>query len=81
MRSERPCKYCGFVASRMSDEDCPSNPSNQKKAPSGWLDDPEKALDRLMYLREAAVERGRCKEEYRDLREELINALQRSCNA
>lgn len=27
--SERPCKYCGFIASRMSDEDCPDNPANR----------------------------------------------------
>lgn len=24
--NEYPCKYCGFVASRYSDEDCPDKP-------------------------------------------------------
>lgn len=24
----QPCVYCGFVASRLSDEDCPANPKN-----------------------------------------------------
>jgi hypothetical protein len=29
--SALPCKYCGFVAPRMSDEDCPAKP----RAPRG----------------------------------------------
>jgi len=31
----KPCKYCGYVAPRLSDEDCPANPNQpptQKEA-------------------------------------------------
>lgn len=26
---DTPCKYCGHVAARLSDEDCPANPANR----------------------------------------------------
>jgi hypothetical protein len=25
----KPCTYCGFVASRQSDDDCPAKPGNE----------------------------------------------------
>lgn len=37
----RPCRYCGFVADRQSDEDCPAKPRSVED-----LDDP---LDKVAW--------------------------------
>lgn len=29
MSNPKPCKYCGFIGSRLSDEDCPENPESK----------------------------------------------------
>ena len=30
---DKPCKYCGHIAARQNDEDCPQNPVNKAPGP------------------------------------------------